>query len=93
MGLISTEQTTVRGGNLLDTLCARLEKKLSYQPGERDLVMLQHKFVVEWQDGKIVESSPAIWPPMTDVFRKRSRQPSSSTGTLKDTLGWRNPLE
>ncbi|EHK99711.1 putative Saccharopine dehydrogenase [Glarea lozoyensis 74030] len=25
---------------------------MSFQPGERDLVMLQHKFVVEWADGK-----------------------------------------
>ncbi|KAL8760652.1 MAG: hypothetical protein Q9184_003167, partial [Pyrenodesmia sp. 2 TL-2023] len=52
IGLFSSEQATVRGGNLLDTLCAQLEKELSYKPGERDLVMLQHKFVVEWQDGK-----------------------------------------
>ncbi|KAL8791062.1 MAG: hypothetical protein Q9213_000269 [Squamulea squamosa] len=51
IGIFSAEQATVRGENLLDTLCAQLEKKMSYQPGERDLVMLQHKFVVEWQDG------------------------------------------
>ena len=54
IGLFSSDQATVRGGNLLDTLCAQLEKKLSYKLGERDLVMLQHKFVVEWQDGKMV---------------------------------------
>ncbi|KAL8766713.1 MAG: hypothetical protein Q9209_006582 [Squamulea sp. 1 TL-2023] len=51
IGLFSTEQAIVRGSSLLDTLCAQLEKKMSYQRGERDLVMLQHKFVVEWQDG------------------------------------------
>jgi hypothetical protein len=27
---------------------------MKYEVGERDLVMLQHKFVVEWQDGKRV---------------------------------------
>lgn len=54
IGLFSSEQATVRGGNLLDTLCAQLEKELSYRPGERDLVILQHKFVVEWDDGKRV---------------------------------------
>ena len=27
---------------------------MKYEAGERDLVMLQHKFVVEWQDGKTV---------------------------------------
>lgn len=24
---------------------------MAYAPGERDLVMLQHKFVIEWADG------------------------------------------
>ena len=27
---------------------------MKYEPGERDLVMLQHKFYVEWKDGKTV---------------------------------------
>lgn len=54
VGLFSSEQATVHGENLLDTLCAQLKKELSYQPGERDLVMLQHKFVVEWHNGRKV---------------------------------------
>lgn len=53
-GLFSSEEATIRGRNLLDTLCGQLEKLLSFQPGERDLVMLQHRFVVEWEDGKRV---------------------------------------
>ncbi|KAJ7270718.1 saccharopine dehydrogenase [Mycena haematopus] len=52
MGLFSSEKMVVRGGTLLDTLCAHLEVLMKYQPGERDLVLLQHKFVVEWADGK-----------------------------------------
>ena len=51
--MFSFERVTPRGGNLLDTLCARLEGMLSYERGERDLVMLQHKFIVEWADGKV----------------------------------------
>ncbi|KAI9767926.1 MAG: hypothetical protein M1840_005419 [Geoglossum simile] len=51
MGILSSQRATVRK-NLLDTLCTKLEKLMSFQPGERDLVMLQHKFVVEWSDGK-----------------------------------------
>jgi saccharopine dehydrogenase (NADP+, L-glutamate forming) len=54
MGLFSSETATIAGGNLLDTLCARLEKLMSFGPGERVLIMLQHKFVVEWSDGKKV---------------------------------------
>jgi hypothetical protein len=30
---------------------------MAYKPGERDLVMLQHKFYVEWADGKTVRFS------------------------------------
>lgn len=54
MGMFSSEKAIITSGNLLDTLCAQLEKLMSFQPGERDLVMLQHKFVVEWASGKKV---------------------------------------
>lgn len=53
--LFSDSKAKIRGDNLLDTLCAKLEEKLSYRPGERDLVMLQHKFVIEWADGRKVQ--------------------------------------
>ena len=52
VGLFSGEPAPIRASNLLDTLCARLEKLMAYEQGERDLVILQHKFVVEWADGK-----------------------------------------
>ena len=54
MDLLSSETAIIIGENLLDTLCAQLEKLLSFKPGERDLVMLQHKFVVEWSNGLVV---------------------------------------
>ncbi|KKF95419.1 Saccharopine dehydrogenase [NADP(+) L-glutamate-forming] [Ceratocystis platani] len=50
IGLFSDEQITPRG-NPLDTLCATLEKKMQFEDGERDFVMLQHKFVIENADG------------------------------------------
>ena len=56
IGLFSHEPLVPRGSNLLDTLCARLEALMAYVPGERDLVMLQHKFVVERADGTEVRS-------------------------------------
>ncbi|TFK60671.1 saccharopine dehydrogenase [Pluteus cervinus] len=52
IGLFSTDKTVIRAQNLLDTLCARLETLMKYEQGERDLVMLQHKFVIWWADGK-----------------------------------------
>jgi saccharopine dehydrogenase (NADP+, L-glutamate forming) len=50
IGLFSDEAITPRG-NPLDTLCATLEKKMEYEEGERDFVMLQHKFEIEHKDG------------------------------------------
>ncbi|RJE17883.1 saccharopine dehydrogenase [Aspergillus sclerotialis] len=50
LGIFSAEKITPRG-NPLDTLCATLEKKMQFGEGERDLVMLQHKFEVELKDG------------------------------------------
>jgi saccharopine dehydrogenase (NADP+, L-glutamate forming) len=50
LGLFS-DQPVHRRGNLLDTLCATLEDKMVYNPGERDMVMLQHRFEIELPDG------------------------------------------
>ena len=50
IGLFSDERIVPRG-TPLDTLCATLEPKMQYGPGERDLVMLQHKFEIEHKDG------------------------------------------
>ena len=59
---IFSNQPVHRKGNLLDTLCATLEEKMQYEEGERDMVMLQHKFEVEWSDGsKETRSSTGLW--------------------------------
>lgn len=51
IGLFSDEAIVARG-NILDTLCARLETKMQYEKNERDMVVLQHKFEIEWKDGR-----------------------------------------
>jgi saccharopine dehydrogenase (NADP+, L-glutamate forming) len=50
VGIFSDEKIIPRG-NPLDTLCATLEKKMQFEEGERDFVMLQHKFGIEHKDG------------------------------------------
>jgi saccharopine dehydrogenase (NADP+, L-glutamate forming) len=50
LGLFSDDLITPRG-NPLDTLCATLEQKMQYEEGERDMVMLQHRFEIENKDG------------------------------------------
>ena len=50
VGLFSDEQIEPKG-TPLDCLCATLEKKMKYEKGERDFIMLQHKFEIEHKDG------------------------------------------
>lgn len=50
IGLFSDEKISPRG-NPLYTLCASLEEKMQFEEGEREFVMLQHKFDIEHKDG------------------------------------------
>jgi saccharopine dehydrogenase-like NADP-dependent oxidoreductase len=38
---------------MLDALCARLEERLRFAPGERDMVVLSHELLVERTDGGV----------------------------------------
>lgn len=51
VGLFSDEDIPPRG-TPLDCLCGSLENKMQYTEGERDMVLLQHRFEIEWADGK-----------------------------------------
>lgn len=52
IGMFSDAEKIHPRGNPLDTLCATLERKMQYEEGERDFLFLQHKFDIEWKDGK-----------------------------------------
>jgi len=49
LGLFSDEKVPDHD-NRLDILCDRLQEKLYYKEGERDMLLLRHKFVVENKD-------------------------------------------
>ena len=51
IGLLISEQVAIYAGTLLDTLRARLEQHVKYEPSECNMIMLQHMFVVQWVDG------------------------------------------
>lgn len=53
LGLLSDDEPLNPRGTLLDTLCATLEEKMKYGPGERDMVMLQHRFLVQLASGQV----------------------------------------
>jgi len=59
IGLFSSQEITPRE-NPLDTLCATLEQKMQYEEGERDFVMLQHKFEIENRDGSKVTRTSTL---------------------------------
>lgn len=63
MGILSSDEATVVAGTLIDTLCVRVYKLIAYQPGECDLILLQHKFLVEWAGGKQVKLSNLVTAP------------------------------
>jgi len=50
VGLFSDEKIEPKG-TPLDCLCATLMQKMKYEEGERDFVILQHKFEIEHKDG------------------------------------------
>ncbi len=49
LGLFSDE-TVPEAGNYLDVLSAQLQKKLFFKEGEKDLLLLRHRFIVENKD-------------------------------------------
>ena len=51
LGLFSDEPISPRG-SVMRTLSALLEEKCAFQPGEVDLVLLQHTFEITWADGR-----------------------------------------
>ncbi|KAJ1737706.1 saccharopine dehydrogenase (NADP+, L-glutamate-forming) [Coemansia sp. Benny D160-2] len=51
LGITSPKVMASKRGTYLDVLCARLEDLMMYGEGERDMIILQHKFEVENKDG------------------------------------------
>ena len=52
LGLLSNDKINAEPPTLLDALATRMQEKMSYKEGERDMIVLQHDFVAEYADGK-----------------------------------------
>ncbi|KAI6914355.1 hypothetical protein D0869_08477 [Hortaea werneckii] len=59
IGLFDCRQVDSRG-TPLDTLCAVLESRMAYEPGERDLIVLQHVFDIQHVDGSTEKRSSTL---------------------------------
>jgi saccharopine dehydrogenase-like NADP-dependent oxidoreductase len=52
LGLFSDEPLPLQKSSALDIIAARMIKKLAYQEGERDMIILQHEFIASYAKGQ-----------------------------------------
>ena len=52
LGFFDTNKEIDASNTLIDTLCKLLQETLVFERHERDMILLQHVFEVEWADGK-----------------------------------------
>ena len=58
LGLLSDSPTPL-SGSPIDTLCAHLQERLQYRPGERDAIFMRETFTIEWPNKtKVSKPSP-----------------------------------
>ena len=60
LGLFSDEALPPGQRTPIDALTARMLKKMSYAPGQRDLLVMQHEFVAEFPDHKEAITSTMV---------------------------------
>ncbi|MCK4352325.1 saccharopine dehydrogenase NADP-binding domain-containing protein [candidate division WOR-3 bacterium] len=48
LGLFSEEPISIERGSALDVLTTQLLEKLKYKEGERDMIALQHRFIIDY---------------------------------------------
>jgi saccharopine dehydrogenase-like NADP-dependent oxidoreductase len=52
LGLFSEEPLPAGKNTPIDIMAERMQSKMVYQPGERDMIVMQHEFVAEYPDRK-----------------------------------------
>lgn len=52
LGLLSDESLPLGANSHLDVLAQRMLEKMQYAPGERDMLVMQHEFTVQYPDRK-----------------------------------------
>lgn len=52
LGLFADDELPASGMSPLDALASRMQERLVYAPGERDMLAMQHEFVSEFPDGR-----------------------------------------
>jgi saccharopine dehydrogenase-like NADP-dependent oxidoreductase len=52
LGLFNDEPLGLKEGTVIDVFANRLGEKMQYEEGERDMIILHHRFVAEYPDKK-----------------------------------------
>ena len=89
LGLFSDEALPIEKGGAIDVLTATMLDKMSYEDGERDMLVLYHNFIAEYADGKKEE----ITSTMIDYGIPNGDSSMSRTVSLPVAIGVRMILE
>ena len=89
LGLFSNDELPIKKGGAIDVLTATMLDKMSYNEGERDMLVLYHNFIAEYPDGKKEE----ITSTMIDYGIPNGDSSMSRTVSLPVAIGVRMILE
>ncbi|MFW9793010.1 MAG: saccharopine dehydrogenase C-terminal domain-containing protein [Candidatus Thorarchaeota archaeon] len=60
LGLFEEKEIPTGINTILDSVCSLFEEKLQYAPGERDMIVMHHEFIVQYPDKKQKVTSTLI---------------------------------
>lgn len=89
LGLFSSDGLPIEKGGPIDVLTAVMLDKMSYEDGERDMLVLYHNFIAEYENGKKEE----ITSTMIDYGIPNGDSSMSRTVSLPVAIGVRMILE
>ncbi len=89
LGLFSSEKISIEKGGPIDVLTATMLEKMSYDAGERDMLVLYHNFIAEYENG----SKEEITSTMIDYGIPNGDSSMSRTVSLPVAIGIRMILE
>lgn len=89
LGLFSQRKIPIENGGVIDVLTATMLDKMSYENGERDMLVLYHNFIAAYKDGTKEE----ITSTMIDYGIPNGDSSMSRTVSLPVAIGVRMILE
>ncbi len=89
LGLFSDDPLPVQKGGAIDILATHMEKKMPYESGQRDMIILYHHFIAEYPAGKKEE----ITSTLIDYGIPHGDSSMSRTVSLPAAVGARLILE